>query len=455
MYEFENFSERTRRVIQLSREEAQQHNHNYVGTEHILLGLLREKDGVAARVLIHLGVNLDKVRCGVDYVIGRGEKPVTGELKLTPRSNRVIELAIEESHHRQEPYDIGTEHILLAIFREGGGVAYGVLDSFGIMLEQVRYETFRILSQNVSQPHLCVVPVPSKTQTLNQFAVDLTAMARVCKLDPVIGRDVEIQRVMEVLTRHTKNNPVLIGNPGVGKTTIVNGLAQRIATGNVPDFFENKRLIMLDTHGVTAGMKDKNECIARIMKIVDEIISDGSIVLFLNELQTVIERDSTRGTFEVENILKLSAMQGQLQIISEITPAGYQKYIDSDPALKPHFLPILIEEPTIEQTLKMLHGIRWCFEDHYKVKISDEALESAVILASHHMPDLFLPGKAFDLIEEAASKVRIHTGDQPFYGRNFKPSIGSTAVITGRDIRTEVSSRTGIPQSQLYDKKEK
>ena len=310
---FEKFSERARRVLTLAQEEAQHLNHSYIGTEHILLGLLREEEGVAAKVLTGLGANLGKVRSGVEFIIGRGEKPNTGEIGLTPRAKRVIELAIDEARHLGHNY-IGTEHLLLGLLHEGGGVAAGVLDSFGITLEQVRNETIKILSQNTTKQPRSAKPT-SKTPTLDQLGLDLTAMARADKLDPVVGRDKEIQRVIQILSRRTKNNPALIGEPGVGKTAIAEGLAHRIASGNVPDTLEDKRLVTLDMASVVAGTKYRGEFEERLKKIVEEIKTAGNIVLFVDEFHTIVGAGAAEGAVDAASILKPSLARGQLQIV--------------------------------------------------------------------------------------------------------------------------------------------
>jgi ATP-dependent Clp protease ATP-binding subunit ClpC len=406
---FEKFSERARRVLTLAQEEAQNLNHSYIGTEHILLGLLREEDGVAAKVLTSLGANLGKVRSGVEFIIGRGEKPNTGEIGLTPRAKRVIELAIDEARHLGHNY-IGTEHLLLGLLHEGGGVAAGVLDSFGITLDQVRNETIKILSQSVNNKQPRNARSTSKTPTLDQLSVDLTAMARADKLDPVVGRDKEIQRVIQILSRRTKNNPALIGEPGVGKTAIVEGLAHRIAAGNVPDTLEDKRLVTLDMAGVVAGTKFRGEFEERLKKIVDEIKAAGNIVLFVDEFHTIVGAGAAEGAVDAASILKPSLARGQLQLIGATTLDDYRKYVERDPALERRFQPILVEEPTVEQTLDILKGVRIRYEEHHKLKISDEALKSAAVLASRYIPDRFLPDKAIDLIDEASSRVRIQRG---------------------------------------------
>jgi len=408
---FEKFSERARRVLTLAQEEAQHLNHSYIGTEHILLGLLREEEGVAAKVLVSLGVNLGKVRSGVEFIIGRGDKPNTGEIGLTPRAKRVIELAIDEARHLGHNY-IGTEHLLLGLLHEGGGVAAGVLDSFGITLEQVRAEVVRMISQNTQKPRAAARSA-SKTPTLDQLSTDLTEMARQGKLDPVIDREKEIQRVIQILSRRTKNNPALIGEPGVGKTAIVEGLAQRIAIGDVPETLEDKRLVTLDMAAVVAGTKYRGEFEERLKKIIDEITTAKNCILFVDEFHTIVGAGAAEGAVDAASILKPKLARGLLQLIGATTLDDYRKHVERDPALERRFQPILVEEPTVEQTLEILKGVRQRYEEYHKLKISDEALKAAANLAARYIPDRFLPDKAIDLIDEAASRVRIQKMSTP------------------------------------------
>jgi len=401
---FEKFSERARRVLTSAQEEAQQLNHNYIGTEHILLGLIREDEGVAAKVLNNLGVSMSKVRSAVEYIIGRGEKSGTGEIGLTPRAKRVIELAIDEARHLGHNY-IGTEHLLLGLLHEGEGIAAGVLESFGISLEQVRTEVTRVLSQGLSRSR--VSRGTSRTPILDQLGLDLTAAARAGKLDPVIGRVKEIERVIQILSRRTKNNPALVGEPGVGKTAIVEGLAHRIAAGDVPETLENKRLITLDMAGVVAGTKYRGEFEERLKKIIDEIKTSGNCVLFVDEFHTIVGAGAAEGAVDAASILKPSLARGELQCIGATTLDDYRKHVERDPALERRFQPVLVEEPSVDQTLEILRGVKERYEEHHKLTISDEALSSAATLASRYIPDRFLPDKAIDLIDEAASRVRI------------------------------------------------
>ncbi len=403
---FEKFSERARRVLTLAQEEAQHLNHSYIGTEHILLGLLREEEGMAAKVLVSLGCNLGKVRSGVEFIIGRGDKPNTGEIGLTPRAKRVIELAIDEARHLGHNY-IGTEHLLLGLLHEGGGVAAGVLDSFGINLEQVRGEVTKILSQNSSKPVRPGTRSTSKTPTLDQLSTDLTALARANKLDPVVGREKEIQRVIQILSRRNKNNPALVGEPGVGKTAIVEGLAQLIARGDVPETLEDKRLVTLDMAAVIAGTKYRGEFEERLKKIIEEIVTSGNTILFVDEFHTIVGAGAAEGAVDAASILKPKLARGQLQVIGATTLDDYRKYVEKDPALERRFQPVLVEEPTVEETMAILRGVKERYETHHKLEISDAALDMAASLAARYIPDRFLPDKAIDLVDEAASRVRL------------------------------------------------
>jgi len=401
---FEKFSERARRVLTLAQEEARHLNHSYIGTEHILLGLVREEEGVATKVLVNLGVSLNKVRSAVEFIIGHGEKPGGGEIGLTPRAKKVIELAIDEARHLGHNY-IGTEHLLLGLLREGEGVAAGVLDSLGITLERVRAETTRVLSQGAPRSRLA--RTTSRTPTLDQLSIDLTAAARAGKLDPVIGRSKEIERVTQILSRRTKNNPALIGEPGVGKTAIVEGLAHRIVAGDVPETLEGKRLVTLDIAMVVAGTKYRGEFEERLKKILDELKTAGNCLLFIDEFHTIVGAGAAEGAIDAANILKPSLARGEIQCIGATTLDDYRKYVERDAALERRFQPVLVEEPSTEETLEILRGIKERYEEHHKLKISDEALSSATTLASRYIPDRFLPDKAIDLVDEAASRVRI------------------------------------------------
>jgi ATP-dependent Clp protease ATP-binding subunit ClpC len=409
---FEKFSERARRVLTLAQEEAKHFNHNYIGTEHILLGLVREEEGVGAKVLANLGVSLTKARSAVEFIIGRGEKPTTGEIGLTPRAKRVIELAIDEARHLGHNSS-GTEHLLLGLLREGEGeasegrgVAADVLDSFGINLERARSETNRVLGEGVARARPATRST-SRTPVLDQLGIDLTAAAAAGKLDPVIGRNKEIERVIQILSRRTKNNPALIGEPGVGKTAIVEGLAHRIIAGDVPETLERKRIITLDMGAVVAGTKYRGEFEERLKKVIDEIKAAGNCVLFIDEFHTMVGAGAAEGAVDAANILKPSLSRGELQCIGATTLDDYRKYIERDAALERRFQPILVEEPSVEETLEILKGVKERYEEHHRLIISDKALSTAATLSARYIPDRFLPDKAIDLIDEAASRVRI------------------------------------------------
>jgi len=409
---FDKFTERARRVLTLAQEEAQRFNHNYIGTEHLLLGLVREGDGVAAKVLNNLGVELSKVRSAVEFIIGRGEKPPTTEIGLTPRAKKVIELAVEEARRLNHSY-IGTEHLLLGLVREGEGIAFGVLESLGVSLERVRTETTRILSQSMPQSTPAGGRTSTRTPTVDQLGIDLTAMARAGKLDPVVGRDREIQRLVQILSRRQKNNPILIGEPGVGKTAIVEGLAHRIVAGEVPETLQGKRLLTLDIGSLVAGTKYRGEFEERLKKVIDEIKTSGNCVLFIDEMHMLVGAGAAEGAVDAANILKPSLARGELQCIGATTNDDYRKHIERDAALERRLQPILVEEPSIEETIEILKGIREKYEEHHKLKITDEALKAAAELAARYVSDRFLPDKAIDLVDEAASHVRIRKSPTP------------------------------------------
>ena len=408
---FEKFSERARRVLSLAQEEAQRFNHNYIGTEHILLGLVRETEGVAARVLSSLSVDLSKVRSAVEFIIGRGEKPAQGEIGLTPRAKKVVELAVDEARRMNHTY-IGTEHLLIGLLREGEGVAAGVLESLGVTLDKVRAETHRILS-HTSGTGAQGSRSTSKTPTLDQLGIDLTVAAKADKLDPVVGREKEIERMVQILSRRTKNNPVLVGEPGVGKTAIVEALAQLISGGDVPDTLQGKRLVTLDMGALVAGTKYRGEFEERLKKVIEEIKSAGNCVLFIDEIHTIVGAGAAEGAVDASNILKPSLARGEIQCIGATTLDDYRKYVERDPALERRLQPVRVEEPDNDDTVAILMGIRSKYEDHHKVNITDEAIRTAALLAQRYIPDRFLPDKAIDLIDEAGSRVRLRGSVTP------------------------------------------
>src|SRR5687767_13521161 len=408
---FDKFTERARKVLTLAQEEAQRFNHNYIGTEHLLLGLVREGDGVAARVLSNMGVQLPKVRSAVEFIIGRGETMVMGEIGLTPRAKKVIELAVDEARRLNHHY-IGTEHLLLGLVREGEGIAAGVLESLGVSLDKVRNQVIYVLNQSAAYSQQ-ESRHSSKTPVIDQLGMDLTAAARANKLDPCIGREREIERVIQILSRRTKNNPALIGEPGVGKTAIVEGLAQRVAAGDVPETLMGKRLLTLDIGSLVAGTKYRGEFEERLKKIVEEIKTAGNCVLFIDELHTLVGAGAAEGAVDAANILKPSLARGELQTIGATTLDEYRKYIEKDAALERRFQPVQVEEPSVEDTIEILRGIKERYEQHHRLEISDEALKAAAELAARYITDRFLPDKGIDLMDEAASRVRLRYSTLP------------------------------------------
>ncbi len=448
---FDKFTERARRVLTLAQEEAQRFNHNYIGTEHLLLGLVREGDGVAAKVLANLGVELNKVRSAVEFIIGRGDRAVLGEIGLTPRAKKVIELAVDEARRLNHHY-IGTEHLLLGLVREGEGIAAGVLESLGVNLERVRAETTRILSQSMPQGQQAGGGrSQTRTPTVDQLGMDLTSAARAGKLDPVIGRHKEIERVIQILSRRTKNNPVLIGEPGVGKTAIAEGLAQRIVSGDVPETLQGKRLLTLDIGSLVAGTKYRGEFEERLKKVIEEIKSSANCVLFIDELHMLVGAGAAEGAVDAANILKPSLARGELQCVGATTLDEYRKHIERDAALERRFQPVRVEEPTVEETVEILRGIKEKYEEHHKLMITDEALQSAAELAARYVADRFLPDKAIDLVDEAASRVRIRRSSTP---PSLKEAMrGLDALRKEKD--TAISAQEYERAAQLRDQEVK
>jgi len=409
---FDKFTDRARKVLTLAQDEAQRFNHNYIGTEHLLLGLVREGEGVAARVLENMNVELAKVRTAVEFIIGRGDRPVVGEVGLTPRAKRVIELAIDEARRLGHNY-IGTEHLLLGLVREGEGIAAGVLESLGVNLDKVRHEVIRVLSQSSSASPAAETKRASKTPTVDQLGINLNDAVRAGRSDPVIGREKEIERVIQILSRRTKNNPALIGEPGVGKTAIAEGLAQRIVAGDVPETLANKRVLTLDIGSLVAGTKYRGEFEERLKKIIEELRNTNDAVLFIDELHTLVGAGAAEGAIDAANILKPPLARGELQCIGATTLDEYRKYIERDAALERRFQPVMVEEPTLEQTIEILFGIREKYEEHHHVTITDEAARAAADLSIRYITDRHLPDKAIDLIDEAASRVRLRHSSAP------------------------------------------
>jgi len=447
---FDKFTERARRVLTLAQEEAQRFNHNYIGTEHLLLGLVREGDGVAAKVLANLGVELNKVRSAVEFIIGRGDRAVVGEIGLTPRAKKVIELAVDEARRLNHHY-IGTEHVLLGLVREGEGIAAGVLESLGVNLERVRAETTRILSQSMPQSAHTGGRTATRTPTVDQLGMDLTAASRAGKLDPVIGRHREIERVIQILSRRTKNNPVLIGEPGVGKTAIVEGLAHRVVAGDVPETLQGRRLLTLDIGALVAGTKYRGEFEERLKKVIEEIKTSGNCILFIDEMHMLVGAGAAEGAVDAANILKPSLARGELQCVGATTLDDYRKHIERDAALERRLQPVLVEEPTVEETVDILRGIKERYEEHHKLIISDEALTTAAELAARYVADRFLPDKAIDLVDEAASRVRIRKSVTPPSLKDAQHGLDSLR----REKEAAISSQQYEYAAELRDREVK
>lgn len=406
------FTERAQKVIMIAQQEAASLNHSYVGTEHLLLGLIKEGGGVAAHVLKSMGVDSSKVVEKIEEYTGRGDDSFPGQvIDLTPRSKRVLELSYMEARRMGHNY-VGTEHILLGLIREGEGIAAKVLNDLNIDLNKAREETLKMLStQTVNSAGAAAAR--NDTPTLDQFGRDLTQMAREGKLDPVIGRIKEIERVIQVLSRRTKNNPVLIGEPGVGKTAIAEGLAQRIIEGEVPEILKDKRVVTLDLASMVAGAKYRGEFEDRLKKVMGELHQAGNVILFIDEMHTIIGAGAAEGAIDASNILKPALARGEIQAIGATTLDEYRKHVEKDPALERRFQPIMVGEPTVEETVSILQGLRDKYESHHRVKITDDAIQAAVNLSDRYISDRFLPDKAIDLIDEAASRVRIKTITAP------------------------------------------
>jgi len=431
---FDKFTERARKVLTLAQEEATRFNHNYIGTEHLLLGLVREGEGVAAKVLGNLGVELNRVRSAVEFIIGRGDRMIVGEIGLTPRAKKVIELAVDEARRLGHHY-IGTEHLLLGLVREGEGIAAGVLESLGVNLEKVRSQTIQVLSQSNS-PH-SEAKHNSKTPTIDQLGLDLTAAARAGKTDPVVGRATEIERVIQILSRRQKNNPALIGEPGVGKTAIAEGLAQRIVNNEVPETLQGKRLLTLDIGSLVAGTKYRGEFEERLKKIIEEIRTAGDCILFIDELHTIVGAGAAEGAVDAANILKPALSRGEIQCIGATTLDEYRKYIERDAALERRFQPVNVPEPNVEETIRILHGLRPRYEEHHRLKISDAALKAAAEMAERYVADRFMPDKAIDLMDEASSRVRLQRSSQPFSLREAMVNLEKVQADKERAIQEQ------------------
>ena len=440
---FERFTEKAIKVIMLAQEEARRLGHNFVGTEQILLGLIGEGTGVAAKVLKSLGVNLKDSRIEVEKIIGRGSGFVAVEIPFTPRAKRVLELSLEEARQLGHNY-IGTEHLLLGLIREGEGVAARVLENLGIDLTKVRTQVIRMLGETAevgsggssNKGNL-------KTATLDEFGTNLTKLASESKLDPVVGRYAEIDRVIQILGRRTKNNPVLIGEPGVGKTAIAEGLAQRIQLGEIPDILEDKRVLTLDIGLLVAGTKYRGEFEERLKKIMEEIKSAGNVILVIDEVHTLIGAGAAEGAIDAANILKPALARGELQCIGATTLDEYRKHIERDAALERRFQPVMVGEPSIADTIEILKGLRERYEQHHRLKITDDALEAAAHLGDRYISDRFLPDKAIDLIDEAGSRVRLINSKLPPEAKQIDKELRQIQKQKEESVRDQNFDKAG------------
>ena len=437
---FERFTEKAIKVIMLAQEEARRLGHNFVGTEQILLGLIGEGTGVAAKVLKSMGVNLKDARIEVEKIIGRGSGFVAVEIPFTPRAKRVLELSLEEARQLGHNY-IGTEHLLLGLIREGEGVAARVLENLGVDLSKVRTQVIRMLGETAEVATVGGSSGRNKTPTLDEFGSNLTNLASEGKLDPVVGRQKEIERVIQILGRRTKNNPVLIGEPGVGKTAIAEGLAQCISKQDVPDILEEKRVVTLDIGLLVAGTKYRGEFEERLKKIMDEIRQAGNVILVIDEVHTLIGAGAAEGAIDAANILKPALARGELQCIGATTLDEYRKHIERDAALERRFQPVMVGEPSVEETIEILYGLRERYELHHKLKILDESLEAAAKLSDRYISDRYLPDKAIDLIDEAGSRVRLINSQLP-----------PAAKELDKELRQVLKDKDDAVRSQNYDK---
>ena len=448
---FERFTDRARRVVVLAQEEARMLNHNYIGTEHILLGLIHEGEGVAAKALESLGISLEAVRSQVEEIIGQGQQAPSGHIPFTPRAKKVLELSLREALQLGHNY-IGTEHILLGLIREGEGVAAQVLVKLGADLNRVRQQVIQLLSgYQGKEPAAAGGPAegtPSTSLVLDQFGRNFTQAAREGKLDPVIGREKEIERVMQVLSRRTKNNPVLIGEPGVGKTAVVEGLAQMICKGEVPETLKDKQLYSLDLGALVAGSRYRGDFEERLKKVLKEIRTRGDIILFIDEMHTLVGAGAAEGAIDAASILKPMLARGELQTIGATTLDEYRKYVEKDAALERRFQPIQVPEPTLAHTIEILKGLRDRYEAHHRVSITDAALVSAATLADRYINDRFLPDKAIDLIDEAGARMRIRRMTAPPDLREFDEKIADAR----REKESAIDSQDFEKAAALRDK---
>ena len=450
---FERFTEKAIKVIMLAQEEARRLGHNFVGTEQVLLGLIGEGTGVAAKTLKSMGVTLKDARAEVEKIIGRGSGFVAVEIPFTPRAKRVLELSWDEARQLGHNY-IGTEHLLLGLIREGEGVAARVLENLGVDLNKIRSNVVKMLGESKPQTVSSGSSSSSsstggktKTPSLDEFGRDLTLAAQELRLDPVVGREKEIERVIQILARRTKNNPVLIGEPGVGKTAVAEGLATRIVNAEVPDILDGKKVIQLDMGLLVAGTKYRGEFEERLKKIMDEIRQAGNIILVIDEMHTLIGAGAAEGAIDAANILKPALSRGEIQVIGATTLDEYRKYVEKDSALERRFQPVIIDEPTEEESIEIIKGLKPKYEEHHKLIISDEAIVAAVKLSNKYITDRFLPDKAIDVIDEASSKVRLKVSNLSPEGKELEKELRGLIKEKEEAIRNQEFEKA----SQLRD----
>ena len=453
---FERFTEKAIKVIMLAQEEARRLGHNFVGTEQILLGLIGEGTGIAAKTLKAMGVNLKDARIEVEKIIGRGSGFVAVEIPFTPRAKRVLEVSWDEARQLGHNY-IGTEHLLLGLIREGEGVATRILENLGVDLNKVRSNVIRMLGETRTGAPTAGAAQGgrSKTPTVDEFGTNLTQAAQEQRLDPVIGREKEIERLVQILGRRTKNNPVLIGEPGVGKTAIVEGLATRIVNGEVPEHLEDKKLIQLDMGLLVAGTKYRGEFEERLKKIMDEIRGAGNVILVIDEMHTLIGAGAAEGAIDAANILKPVLSRGELQVIGSTTLDEYRKHVEKDAALERRFQPIYVEQPNVDDSIEIIRGLRSTYEEHHKLIISDSAIEASVRLSDRYITDRFLPDKAIDLVDEASSRVRLRASSLPPEGKEVEKDLKAVIKEKEKAIRNqefEKASQLRDTEAELKDK---
>ena len=455
---FERFTEKAIKVIMLAQEEARRLGHNFVGTEQVLLGLIGEGTGVAAKTLKSMGVTIKDAREQVEKIIGRGSGFVAVEIPFTPRAKKVLELSWDEARQLGHNY-IGTEHLLLGLIREGEGIGTKVLENLGVDLNKCRSNVIKLLGETrTNQAQTAAagnIQSKAKTPSLDEFGTDLTLAAQEQRLDPVVGREKEIERVIQILARRTKNNPILIGEPGVGKTAIAQGLAMKIVNSEVPDILENKKIVQLDMGLLVAGTKYRGEFEERLKKIMDEIRQAGNIILVIDEMHTLIGAGAAEGAIDAANILKPALSRGEIQVIGATTLDEYRKHIEKDSALERRFQMVLVEQPSVDETIEILMGLKSKYEEHHKLKISDEAIIAATELSNKYITERFLPDKAIDIIDEAASRVRLNVSSLPPEGKELEKELKATIKQKEDAIRSqefETASNLRNVEVQIKDK---